>query len=112
MYSRNTLYHQIDSHLFLIDLPQKLEGFHNFIGAWVYRDEDVCFLVDPGPAASINALEEALRALEVTHLDFILLTHIHIDHAGGTGKILARFPGARVICHPAGIKHMVNPAKL
>jgi glyoxylase-like metal-dependent hydrolase (beta-lactamase superfamily II) len=53
-----------------------------------------------------------LRALQIQHLDFILLTHIHIDHAGGTGKVLARFPDARVICHPAGIKHMVDPAKL
>lgn len=108
----NTLYRQIDSHLFLVNLPQKLEGFHDFISSWLYRDENVSFLVDPGPAASVGVLEEALRAIGVNHLDYVLLTHIHIDHAGGAGRIAARFPEAHVICHPTGIKHLVDPARL
>ena len=107
-----TDYLQINPHLFLINLPQKLEGFHDFISSWLYTDENISFLVDPGPAASIGVLEEALRAIGIEHLDYILLTHIHIDHAGGAGKILACFPEAHVVCHPTGIQHMVNPARL
>jgi glyoxylase-like metal-dependent hydrolase (beta-lactamase superfamily II) len=52
--------------------------------------------------------------LEITksNLDYVLLTHIHIDHAGGVGVLLRYFPEAQVICHPRGIKHLINPEKL
>ncbi len=69
-------------------------------------------LVDPGPAATIPVLKSALKKQEIKHIDYILLTHIHIDHAGGTGLLLEDFPEARVICHPKGIKHMIEPDKL
>lgn len=103
---------QIDPNLFLIDLDQKLEGFRNFISAWVYWDESIAFLVDPGPISSINLLRMSLKNLGIERLDYILLTHVHIDHAGGTGALLNDFPDAKVICHPKGINHMVNPADL
>jgi len=103
---------QIDPNLFLIDLDQNLEGFRNFICAWMYRDENLTFLVDPGPVSSINVLRMTLKNLGVERLDYILLTHVHIDHAGGAGALLNDFPDARVLCHPKGIKHMVNPADL
>jgi glyoxylase-like metal-dependent hydrolase (beta-lactamase superfamily II) len=103
---------QIDPNLFLIDLDQNLEGFRNFICAWVYRDESITFLVDPGPTSSINLLRMVLKNLGVERLDYILLTHVHIDHAGGTGALLNDFPDARVLCHPKGIQHMVTPADL
>jgi glyoxylase-like metal-dependent hydrolase (beta-lactamase superfamily II) len=48
----------------------------------------------------------------VTRLDYILLTHIHIDHAGGAGALLEEFPTAQVICHPEGVRHLVAPEKL
>ncbi len=100
-------------HLFCIDLDQpKLEGFTKFISAWLYQGEDCAFVVDPGPLSTIPHLLGALRKHRVEQLDYILLTHIHIDHAGGTGELLKEFPEARVVCHPEGIKHMVAPQKL
>lgn len=99
--------------LHCIDLDQPLlEGFTKFISAWVYQGDDCTLLVDPGPLSSIPFLLAELEKLGVSRLDYILLTHIHIDHAGGTGKLLERFPEARVICHPDGIKHLVDPEKL
>ena len=99
--------------LFCIDLDQpKLEGFRQFISSWLYRGENFTLLVDPGPLSTIPHLLTELRRQGVERLDYVLLTHIHIDHAGGTGELLRAFPGARVICHPEGVRHMVEPAKL
>jgi glyoxylase-like metal-dependent hydrolase (beta-lactamase superfamily II) len=94
-----------------LDLPS-LEGFRTFISSWLYRGEDFTILVDPGPLSTIPRLSAELTRLGVKRLDFILLTHIHIDHAGGTGALLRAFPEAHVICHPEGIRHMTAPEKL
>jgi glyoxylase-like metal-dependent hydrolase (beta-lactamase superfamily II) len=108
----NLNYSQINSNLFLIDLDQKIEGFRKFISSWLYHHESITFLVDPGPRSSIESLKKILEIIGVNKLDYILLTHIHIDHAGGTGKLLKYFPEAKVFCHPKGIKHLINPAEL
>ena len=105
-------YSCIDKNLILIDLDQKPEGFRRFISSWLYKSEELTFLVDPGPLYSIGALTSALKEIGVVNLNYILLTHIHIDHAGGTGKLLTFFPETPVLCHPKGMDHMVNPAKL
>ena len=105
-------YLQVDRNLFLINLDQKIEGFRDFIGAWLYRDEVTTFLVDPGPIYSIDILKKTLENMGINKLDYILLTHIHIDHAGGAGSLLKHFPGVKIVCHPKGIKHMIDPAKL
>ena len=89
-----------------------LNGFRNFINAWIYADGTKTFVLDPGPRSTIPVLLNALEQGGITHIDYILLTHIHIDHAGGTGELLRHYPGAQVICHPAGIKHMVKPEAL
>ena len=95
----------------LVEIKQKIPGFDGFIGSWVYRD-DINFVVDVGPASSISYLTRALSEMGITRLDYVLLTHIHIDHAGGLGKFLEHFPMARVVCHEKGIRHLVNPSRL
>lgn len=99
--------------LYCIDLDQpSFEGFRKFISAWLYTSPDLTFLVDPGPVSTIPRLVAELAGHGVTELDYILLTHIHIDHAGGTGELLKSFPRARVVCHPEGVRHLVEPEKL
>lgn len=71
-------------------------------------------LVDPGPTSCLERLEEGLHARgvrlqEVTHL---LLTHIHLDHAGATGTIVKRHPHIQVLVHERGATHMIDPGKL
>jgi glyoxylase-like metal-dependent hydrolase (beta-lactamase superfamily II) len=71
-------------------------------------------LVDPGPSTCLEALDlglqqQGLRLADVTHL---LLTHIHLDHAGATGTIVRRHPHIRVMVHERGAPHMADPAKL
>lgn len=106
-----SIYQKTDN-LFLIDLDQQLEGFHKFISCWIYTKNDIIIIIDPGPASTIPVLVKALQKLHIHTIDYILLTHIHIDHAGGAGALLPKYPAARVICHPKAIPHMVNPEKL
>jgi len=70
--------------------------------------------VDVGTAFSVPAL---LRALESVGLgredvDYVILTHVHLDHAGGAGQLMRELPRARLVVHPRGARHMVDPAKL
>lgn len=104
--------HQPMDNLYIVDLDQPLDGFRNFLSSWVYRHDGLIMAVDPGPRSTIPVLVDALKQLNVKKLDYILLTHIHIDHAGGTGVLVEHFPDAKVICHPKGIRHMVDPSKL
>ena len=84
---------------------QDLPGFTSFIGSWIYKGKKT-FLVDVGPAATIPVLVKSLEVLEVSHLDAILLTHIHIDHAGGIGDLSLLFPDTPIVCHETGIQHL------
>lgn len=95
----------------LIDLDQQRTGYRQFISCWLYQSADVTFIVDPGPTSSTEYLISKLRE-SVTSLDYILLTHIHLDHAGGTGTICRAFPEAKVVCFEPAVTHMVDPAKL
>ena len=101
----------ISDELDLITLNPPLESFGDFISAWLYRGE-ISFLVDVGPSSTADALLNALRNLNVDRLDFILLTHIHLDHAGAVGEIAAVYAQTPIICHPAAIPHLIDPARL
>lgn len=71
-------------------------------------------LVDPGPTTSMPVLEAALaaRGFSWTDVRAVLLTHIHLDHAGAVGHILKVAPDARLYVHERGVAHMVDPSKL
>lgn len=79
-------------------------------------------LVDNGHAAFVdtgtsNSVERLLEALEQVGLDreavdYVLLTHIHLDHAGGAGRLLQFLPNATLVVHPRGAPHMIDPSRL
>src|SRR5213079_602701 len=72
------------------------------------------FSVDPGPGSTLNTLRHELRAhgVSVSDLDAILLTHIHLDHAGASGALVRENPRVIVYVHKLGAPHMVDPSKL
>ena len=98
--------------LHLIDLDIIELGYTKFIASWLYSGPEGNFLIDPGPACTIPVLISALRSKGIETLDHILLTHIHMDHAGGIGHLLRYFPGTKVICHEKGVRHLVDPKRL
>jgi glyoxylase-like metal-dependent hydrolase (beta-lactamase superfamily II) len=97
--------------VYQISLTPPLDGFSEFISAWVVTGRP-SFLVDVGPASTAGQLLRGLDVLGVAHPDYILLTHIHLDHAGAARTISGRFPEARVVCHAKGIPHLVDPTQL
>ncbi len=94
-----------------LDLPQTLPGLDRFLGAWVIPGPPA-IVIDPGPKASIPYLVKGLQDLGIGRLDYIWLTHIHIDHAGGVADLLTHFPQAGVVSHAQGLRHLVDPGKL
>lgn len=80
-------------------------GIGRVICSWQVGD----VLVDPGPASSLPTLLEALGDWRPRAL---LLTHIHLDHAGGTGVLAERWPDLEVYVHERGAPHVIDPSKL
>jgi glyoxylase-like metal-dependent hydrolase (beta-lactamase superfamily II) len=80
-------------------------GRERVIGAWLV---DGC-LIDPGPASSLDALLEGLGG---ERPDRVLLTHIHLDHAGCTGHLVERWPDLEVWVHERGAPHVEDPTRL
>ena len=98
--------------LYLVDLDLPLPGFRRFISSWIYIKDKRAVVIDPGPTSTIPVLVQALKELEIKKIDYLLLTHIHLDHGGGAGALLEHFPETPVCCHPKAIAHLTNPEKL
>ncbi len=80
-------------------------GRRHVIGCWQVDG----MLVDPGPEPSLGPV---LAALGGESPRALLLTHIHLDHAGGTGALVRRFPELEVYVHERGAPHLIDPSKL
>jgi glyoxylase-like metal-dependent hydrolase (beta-lactamase superfamily II) len=71
-------------------------------------------LIETGTPRSVDNIIASLDALGVrcTQLRYIIPTHVHLDHAGGAGSLMARCPDAQLLIHPRGARHMIDPARL
>jgi hydroxyacylglutathione hydrolase len=71
-------------------------------------------VVDTASNACLPRALAALRALDLspTQVDYVFLTHVHLDHAGGAGAMMRAFPAARLVVHPRGARHMADPTPL
>ncbi|MDX9698699.1 MAG: MBL fold metallo-hydrolase [Rhodocyclaceae bacterium] len=71
-------------------------------------------VVDAGANASVPRVLAALGAAGIApdRVDWVMLTHIHLDHAGGAGSLMCALPNARLLVHPRGVRHMADPARL
>ena len=91
----------------------ELMGAPGVVAAYVIESSDGLIVVDCGPGSTLATLRSAVAKLgyAVADIRHILLTHIHLDHAGGTGQ-LALETGATVYVHSRGATHLLNPARL
>ena len=104
--------HRILENIFLVDLDLPLPGFSSFFSSWIIKKGDRGIIIDPGPTTTINILHNALQEIGIKEIDYILLTHIHLDHAGGCGDLIKIYPDSVVFCHPQAVTHLVDPANL
>src|SRR5262249_46016066 len=89
-------------------------GVPGVIATAVLQGSGGVALVDPGPSSALPELRAGLEraGLSVADVRALLLTHIHLDHAGASGTLAAENPALRVFVHEIGAPHMVNPEKL
>lgn len=71
-------------------------------------------VIDTSTQYAVPRILESIRALGLTpeHVDWIFLSHVHLDHAGGAGELMKHCPNAKVTVHPRGTRHLVDPSKL
>ena len=109
------------------DLPPFLEplgdglwaidtGFHRdrFDAAYLVAEGGRAAFVDTGTAFAVPRLLAALDALGLPRgaVDWVIATHVHLDHAGGVGQLMRALPGAQLVVHPRGARHMIDPTAL
>jgi glyoxylase-like metal-dependent hydrolase (beta-lactamase superfamily II) len=99
-------------------------GIHTLDDNWVGRPRSIATalvesgghraLVDPGPGSTVEHLREQLRGrgLSLSDIDALLLTHIHLDHAGASGALVRENPRLAVYVHKVGAPHLIDPSKL
>lgn len=82
--------------------------------AWLLEAGDEVAFVEVGTNHTTPRLLEALRhrGHEVEQVRYVIVTHVHLDHAGGVGSLMQALPHAELVVHPRGARHMIDPAKL
>ncbi|MFF0825462.1 MBL fold metallo-hydrolase [Brevibacillus sp. NPDC003359] len=103
-----------------IYLGERIHLIDGFDMGWAERTgtyviaEDELTLVETGPSPSVPYIKAGLAKLGYTteQVKYIIVTHIHLDHAGGAGLFLKDCPNAKVVVHPKGARHLVDPSRL
>jgi glyoxylase-like metal-dependent hydrolase (beta-lactamase superfamily II) len=103
---------QLRDGLWQISLPFQDE--EEIVGSYLLAGNNELALIDPGPGSTLEALLEGVRragfdAQELTH---ILLTHVHLDHAGVAGSLARRIPQAQILVHQLGAPHLLDTSRL
>jgi glyoxylase-like metal-dependent hydrolase (beta-lactamase superfamily II) len=97
--------------IYLLDLLEMGEAGRTC--SYLIRGEKTA-IVDVGSSLAKPRILAALEALGLApeQIDYVILTHIHLDHAGGIGPLMHHLPGAQVLCHPRAHRHVVDPSRL
>jgi glyoxylase-like metal-dependent hydrolase (beta-lactamase superfamily II) len=97
----------------VFQIDTRMAGYQGITAGYLIRSDRPC-LVETGTAPSAPVVRDALAALGVGPADLatVVVTHIHLDHAGGVGDIAEMFPGAQVVVHELGARHLADPSRL
>jgi glyoxylase-like metal-dependent hydrolase (beta-lactamase superfamily II) len=97
----------------VFEIDTRMGGYSGITAGYLIRSEKPC-LIETGTALSAPTVIDSLSALGIDAADLatIIVTHIHLDHAGGVGDIAAAFPNATILVHERGARHLADPSKL
>ena len=97
----------------VFQIDTRMAGYAGITAGYLIRGDRPC-LVETGTAPSAPVVRDALAALGIgpDGLATVVVTHIHLDHAGGAGDIAAMFPAARIVVHQRGARHLADPSRL
>ncbi|HKG94299.1 MAG TPA: MBL fold metallo-hydrolase, partial [Gemmatimonadaceae bacterium] len=104
---------EVEPGVFLLD--HHFRGSPRVIASYLIAgDRDALTLVEAGPASTTDTLLAGVRqaGFDPARIERVIVTHIHLDHAGAAGTLVRRLPRARVYVHPVGAPHLVDPSKL
>ncbi|SFV88850.1 Beta-lactamase related protein [hydrothermal vent metagenome] len=107
----NPIYYELDFGITCIDTQHMRD---NFVAAYLIEDNGRAAFIDTGCYLSVPMLLATLEAKNIPreNVDYIILTHIHLDHAGGAGELIKHLPNAKVLVHQYGANHLIDPSKL
>src|ERR671918_2345487 len=92
-------------------IDTRMHSHAGITGTFLVRGDKTA-LIETGPQSAVANVIEGLRGAGVESLDWIIVTHIHLDHAGAAGTLARDFPEATVAVHTVGAPHLLSPAKL
>jgi len=97
----------------VFQIDTRMAGYQGITAGYLIKSSRPC-LVETGPATSAPVVRQALAKLGVQSADLatVVVTHIHLDHAGGAGDIAAAYPAAEVVVHRRGARHLADPSRL
>jgi glyoxylase-like metal-dependent hydrolase (beta-lactamase superfamily II) len=94
-------------------IDTRMAGYEGITATYLIRGDKPC-LVETGTAPSAPVVRDALASLGIGPADLatVVVTHIHLDHAGGAGDIAQMYPAAQIVVHERGARHLADPARL
>lgn len=97
--------------IYAIDAHFERDGL---VSIYLIRDSGRAAFVDTANSRALPYVLDAMKELDIPreNIDAVFLTHVHLDHAGGAGLFMREFPNAKLIVHPRGARHMIDPSKL
>ena len=105
---------KIKNGLTQIKLPIPRGGFESFINSWLIEDSarQQTLLIETGPASAVPGLISDLKAIGCEKINYLIYTHIHLDHSGGAGQFCSIYGEAKVVAPLKGRIHLVSPERL
>jgi glyoxylase-like metal-dependent hydrolase (beta-lactamase superfamily II) len=92
-------------------LETQIPGLNTVFSVYFIKEKS-SVIIEPGPAAIIPTIQKVIKELALNNLEYIIPTHIHLDHGGAMGSLIQLFPQAKAVVNSSAVEHVVDPSRL